>query len=602
MDNIFQLVKKAEQNLLYGTPIKIGKYATHNHIEKIATIDAYLNSQHISGPTDSLGREKPFLNMVLIAAYTWFKTTDIDRKDILFKANNSKQRLKALVATILLRRWMNKQKFGQWLNQWGWKLACYGSAVSKFVEKDKDLIPSVISWDRLICDPVNFDSGIRAEKLYFTPSELKQQNYDKDAIERTINAFNEARKTLDGQTIDVKNEYIGVYEVHGRLPLSYLTGREEDENTYQQQMHVVFIEKNPKDKKSNIEITLYSGKERVDPYEITHLIEQEGRTLSIGAVESLFDPQWMINDSAKKAKDQLDVISKMPLQTADENFFGRNVVVDMDVSQVLIHKENKPISPIIFNTTGVSFANEFINVWKQSARDVAGTYEAVTGEQPPSGTPYSLQALLRQEARGLFKVMTQNKGLSLEEIIRKHVIPNFKKQLNTDEEVIAILDGEELETFDKLSLPARLSQQLLAMISKESLPSKEDLTMAISAENEVMGNTRILKPSQKKETWKEYFGDLIDALEIEITGENRDKETTILTLDTILQRMLSAPQMFSQKDIRKVLNKILDEVGRIISPLELADAPLNEATGGQPTGAGQTLEPMAASSVGALNQ
>jgi len=221
-ESIFNLVKRAEQNLLFGKPIKIGKYATHSHTEKINTIEAYINSQHISGLTDSLGREKPFLNITTLAANTWYKATDIDRKNIKFNPAKSKQRLKAMIATILLRNWMIKQRFGQWLNKWGYQLATYGSAVSKFIEKEGELNAEVISWDRMICDPIDFYGNLRIEKIYFTPSQLRQQPYDQEAIDKVLESFSknkDVRENIDQEDIDVSDEFIGVYEVHGEMPL-----------------------------------------------------------------------------------------------------------------------------------------------------------------------------------------------------------------------------------------------------------------------------------------------------------------------------------------------------------------------------------------------
>ncbi len=598
MDTIFQIVKKAEKNLTDGLPIKIGKYATHNHIEKISTIDAYLNSQHISGPTDSLGREKPFFNIVLLAAYTWFKATDLDRKNITFIPSGVKQRLKALIATLKLRKWMDVKKFGEWLNKWGWTLACYGSAVSKFVEKEGKLIPSVIDWDRMICDPVSFYSGIRAEKLYFTPAELRQQPYDQDAIEEVIEKYRTTRTTLDGQKVDVKAEYIGVYEVHGELPLFYLTDKEEDMTTYRQQMHVVFIEANPKDKRKNIEVSLYRGKEEKDPYHIAHLIEQDGRVLSIGAVESVFDPQWMINDAMKKAKDQLDLSSKMIQQTSDDTFLGRNITTDVDVGSILITKENQGLLPVNLGQSNLPHIISFLQTWQAGARDVASIHEAITGEQPPSGTPYRLQALLNTEARGLFNLMRQNKGLYLEEIMKKYVLPHFKKQLKTTEDLIALLDNEELENFDNLSLPARLESELMARLFQDHIPSGEELMMAVEEQNNIMGNTRIIKPSRdKNKTWKDYFKDFdMDAIQVEITGENRDKQAIVSNLYAIFQQMMTAPQMFSPKDIKKVFDRLLDEIGMgMIGPLQISGISQQGTIGGQPV-AGKM--PMAAGGVG----
>lgn len=584
MDSIYQITKRAESNLLHGKPIKIGKYAEHDHTEKIATIDAYLNSQHISGKTDSIGREKPFLNINLAAAYTWFKTTNIDRKHIGFRPTNSKQRLKALVCAIKLRQWMKEENFGKWLNDWGWGLAKYGSIVSKFIEKDGRLIPSIISWDRMICDPVDFHSGIRAEKLYFTPSELRKQGYDEDAVECAIERFQEIRENIEGEEIDVKNEYVGVYEVHGELPLCYLTGREEDMDVYRQQMHVLFIEKNPKDKK-NIEITLYSGKEKKDPYYLSHLIEQEGRTLSVGAVESLFDPQWMVNHSMKQVKDQMDLASKMVSQTSDENFLGRNVATDVETGSVLIHKQNEPLTQVNFQSHDIPNLLGILEHWKQGGKDIAGVHESVTGEQPPSGTPFRLQAMLSQEARGLFLLMRQNKGLHLEDIMRTYVIPYFKKTLKNSDELVAILDGEELESFDKLSLPAKLSEELLFRLTPDHIPSREELMMEVGSMDRDMGHVRTMVPSKGDKTWMDYFKDIdMDAIDIEITGESRDKNAVVSNLHAVFQQMMMAPQMFDPEDIRKVFNKLLDEIGMgELSPIQLKGTPpQGETTGGQP--------------------
>lgn len=587
MENIYQLVKKAEQNLIHGKPIKIGKYAEHDHVEKISTIDAYLNSQHISGKTDSIGREKPFFNIILGAVYTWFKATDIDRKNISFKPANSKQRLKALVATIMLQRWMSKKNFGQWLNDWGFGLAKYGSIVSKFVERDGKLIPSIISWDRLICDPVRFDSGLKIEKLYFTPSELRKQPYDPDKIEEAIQKFQESRTSIDGMKIDVKNEYIGLYEVHGEMPLSFLTGNPEDKDEYRQQMHVLFMADNPKEKQSRFEVTLYSGKESKDPYYISHLIEQEGRTLAMGAVEALFDAQWMVNHSMKQVKDQMDLASKMVTQTSDPAFLGRNIATEIDTGSVLIHKENQPLTQVNLQSHDIPNTLGIVNQWKEGGKEIASTFEAVTGQQPPPGTPFRLQAMLSQEARGLFLLMRQNKGLHLEEMLRKYILPYFKKTLNNSDEVIAVLDGEELEKFDDLALPARLSQELLARLQGDHIPTSDELMGALEQQNSELGHTRILKPSDnEKKTWKEYFSNIdMDAVEIEITGESRDKQAIVQNLFSIFQNMMAAPQMFDPQDIKKVFNKILDEIGMgVLSPIQLKGASPNmEATGGQPT-------------------
>ena len=569
MKSLYNIITDAEKALRSGNPIKIGKYAEHDHAEIIATIEAYLNKQHISGKFDSKNREKPFYDIVTQAVNTWYKATDIDRKNIKFLPKNAGQRLKAFIATLMFRDWMKKNNFGQFLNKWGYTLAAYGSAVSKFVEQDGKLIPYVVAWDRLICDPVDFYSNPIIEKLYYTPAQLRALPYDQEEVERVIKASQQAgevREDLEEQTIDNRAEYIGVYEIHGELPLWYLTFKEGDEDIYRQQMHVVFIKKG-KNKEDDIETTLYSGREKQNPYYISHLIEQEGRTLSIGAVQHLFDNQWMVNYSVKLIKDQLDLASKMVSQTSDTDFAGRNVMTDIDTGDILITKENQPLTPINLQATAYSPLINFLDTWYQGGRAITGTYESITGETLPSGTPYRLGAMLNTESQSLFSMMVENKGLHLEEMINKYVLPFFKKSLKTTKEVSLILQGEELEQFDELTLPARLERALRAEIMAGRMPTMSELEQMVSEENRLLGS---LRPIKINKSWTDYFADLdLDAIDIDITGEQLDRAEFYSAINSILQMLMSNPNALQDPNIRKLFYKIFDKVG-VVSPLEIA--------------------------------
>jgi hypothetical protein len=142
--------------------------------DEIDKVDAYLNSKHTSGDTDSLGRPKVFLNIVVAARNIWFRATDIDRKNIRVKATKKAHQIISFLATILLQEWMRKSNFGKFLNDWGLVLASYGSAPVEFVEQDGELNCSVLSWNELMCDAVDFDNNIKVKKLYFTPAQLKK--------------------------------------------------------------------------------------------------------------------------------------------------------------------------------------------------------------------------------------------------------------------------------------------------------------------------------------------------------------------------------------------------------------------------------------------
>ena len=278
-NNIGEIVRRNEMNFTQGETL-ISKYVSVNMYENLNKIDAYLNSKHISGETDSLGREKPFFNICTAAVNVWYRATDLDRKNIRIKAKKTKDVITSFLATVHLQDWMRRDNFGYFLNDWGRSLARYGSSVVKFVEQKGELHAMVVPWNRLIVDPIDFDDDVVIEVLELTEAQLrKRKGYNQDMVDKLCDTI-AVRQTMDGNQKDNKSGYIKLYEVHGELPLSYLTGKEKDEDIYVQQMHTIsFVASKEKGKIDDF--TLVSGREVQNPYMITHLIKEDGQTLSM---------------------------------------------------------------------------------------------------------------------------------------------------------------------------------------------------------------------------------------------------------------------------------------------------------------------------------
>jgi hypothetical protein len=114
--DIGALIRKTEQEFVSGTTHR-SKYVDTSLYNDINTIDAYLNSVHISGKYDNLGREKPFYNIVKMARNVWYRATDIDRKNIVISPTKIKDTLLSFFATIKLQKWMKAADFGTFLNR-----------------------------------------------------------------------------------------------------------------------------------------------------------------------------------------------------------------------------------------------------------------------------------------------------------------------------------------------------------------------------------------------------------------------------------------------------------------------------------------------------
>jgi len=283
------IVREQEQDYISGDT-DISEHVSFSVKDNIDRIEAYLFSKHISGDKDSLGRDKPFFNVVTAAANIWYRATDIDRANVRIRATKSAHHTTALLADVKSKEWMRKASIGIWLNDWGRVLARYGSAVSKFVEQDGKLVATVVPWNRLIVDSIDFYGNPVIEKHYYTPAQLRKNKlFDIDEVESLIEHSLTARKGLDKNNKDNKAEYLEVYELHGEFPKSFITGKKSDEDTYTQQVHILSFTTEEKDGKSEyIDYTLYSGQEK-NPYHICHLIKEDGRVMGIGAVEHLFE-------------------------------------------------------------------------------------------------------------------------------------------------------------------------------------------------------------------------------------------------------------------------------------------------------------------------
>ena len=598
MQSALDIIRKQEQNYINGST-QISEYVSFSPKANVDKIEAYLNSKHISGETDSLGREKPFFNVVTANANVWYRATDIDRANIRIKGTKSSTHVSALLANAKSKEWMRKSNFGTWLNDWGRVLSRYGSAVSKFVEVDGELISTVVPWNRLIVDAIDFYSNPIIEKNYYTPAQLRKNKlFDQVQVEALISDSLKARETLGKQNQDTNNaEYIEVYELHGEQPKELLTGKESDADVYVQQVHICSFT-NAEEKGKYNDYALYSGQEK-NPYHITHLIKEDGRVMAIGAVEHLFEGQWMVNHNEKAIKDQLDFASKLVFQTADGSYLGRNVG-DIDNGTILSHEPNMPLTQLQNNSHDVVSLMNSKGEWIRNGNELTSAGDAIKGNTMPSGTAALQVQALQQEAHSLFELMTENKGLALEEIWREFVIPFLKKQLNTKKEIVAVLDDAGIKQVDQLYIPSEAVRRYNKMVVAQTIKALEEDDMsqlpeqydqsteesAVATEMKPLGNNRYFKPDELDElTWKEVLKDFEWDVEVEVTNEQSDKLANLNTLTTVLTNLA---QMGDMENARMVLAKILEETGTF-SPMELvsvstAPAPLApEATTPQMT-------------------
>jgi hypothetical protein len=588
--SIGDIVRKAERDYKTGNT-EISEYVTHSLSGTLNKIDAYLYSVHTSGSTDSLGRDKPFFNIVVAAANIWMRATDIDRQNIKVRATKEKDWYKSFFATVHLRDWMKRARFGVYLNEWGRTLSRYGSAVTKIVENSQGLFISVVPFSNIIFDAVDFENNPKIEVLELNMAQLrgriKTHGYDKDQVDALEEALT-SRETLEKVKKDNKSEFIKLYEVHGNLPKSLLKKKDdeesEDDDEYVQQMHVISFVGTKKGRKLEYEdFTLVAGVEKHDPYTLDSLIKEEGRSLGIGAVEYLFESQWMVNHSQKTIKDQLDLASKLIFQTTDTNFLGNNVLTDIENGDILITEPNTTISGFPNGSHDTDNWQNYSSVWKGLGNEITGISEAMLGAAPKSGTAWRQTEAMLNESYSLFELMTENKGLALEDKFITRIIPHLKTKMDNKDEITATLEAHEINRIDSRHIKGTATKAVNNKIKQKMLrgevPTPEEQALLqqvteakVGGDLSEYGNQRFFKPDDiDEETWAETLDGMEWDLDIDITGEARNSREELTTLNTALQVVLN-PAFEGNKKAQAIVGRILENTGAM-SPVEYSALP-----------------------------
>lgn len=582
-DTLHGIVRKMEEDFKFGNT-KLSRYVNHSISETLEKVYAYLNSTHTTGKYDSQDQEKPFFNIVVAAANIWFRATDIDRKNIKIRATKQSQWLDALIATAKIQDWMRRTRYGAFLNDWGRVLSRYGSAPLKFVRNSKGLSIQVIQWSHIICDAVDFDSNPKIELMELTEGELRKRiethGYSEEAVEQLVEAA-QVRETRDRIKKDNKSGYFKLYEIHGLLSKKLLTGNESDKNKFVQQMHVIsFIETGRGRQREYADFTLIKGEEEKDPYMITHLIKEDDRTLSIGAVEYLFDAQWMQNHSVLAMKKQLDLASKLIFQTADQSFVGRNALNDIENGDIMVHQDNRPLTQINNGSHDLVSWQNYAVQWKSLGNEIVGISDAMLGAAPKAGTAWRQTEALLEESHSLFELMTENKGFYIEDMFRNWIIPYIvETELDTAEEIMAVLDAHDIQRVDKRyvhnAAVEDFNAQVVDNVTKGVVSNLnlDQMKQDMQASLQELGNERSFIPSKDiaLKTWKKHWKDLEWDLEIDVTGEQQNVQEAMTTLNSALKMVLT-PGYDENPKAQMIVGKIL-ELSGAMSPVEVQSMP-----------------------------
>lgn len=515
---------------------------------------------------DELGRDAPFYNIVNFRVTIAKVATDLDVKDIDITSDDPKHYVKAMLLRKEAYEWMKESDFGLFLNRFGYTRAKYGGVlVKKHEYKDDDgqeLDLEVVQWKNVITDQVNIADNPIIERQYMTYAELLDKKDVWENVKEVLKANQDIRSAKKYGVKEISNR-ICVYEIKGEFPKSYLLEAKEkeytDDDKFEYSLQQYFI--------ADVygkSFIMYAEDLKESPYRFLAWEEMEGRGLGRGVIEDAEEAQVWTNDAVKNEKNAMDLAGKVVLKTTSKKI-GNNIL-EIDNGKIFELEDGKELEVLNLTPSALGEFGNQIEKWKEQADGATSSYDSITGEQPPSGTPYSQTALLNQVASKPFDYRREEAGIFLSELFEDWIIPYLVKRLKKNHILATDFDEDELAMIDKDFQMSRANEKIKEMIMNDHYPTQEEY-QAIMESEKILGVKRYLEMPDN------YFDDIEAKVTIDPTGEMRNKQAILTSLSTIMGDVVKSfnPQtgtfgVFDDPRLAKIFNTIVELSGAGISP------------------------------------
>lgn len=593
MIDIFKTIRDERSDFL-NNEIEVVPGYNFSQYATIKKIHLYYNSQYEKGNYENVNgvmRKKVFHNLSTWRCEVATKMIDIDVRDFRLLSNNPETDLNVYLLEKELKAWLKKNEMGKLLNEISRLLPIYGSVV---LEKTKDGA-KLVDLRYLYNDqsaPCLDEARYVTKRAFFSHDDMRKMakkgwehtdeaiakfsgkylntGYDLNGVNVTNNGSNLYYEGASSQSPKTQHSpLIEVWTRYGQVPLSWFTDKESDENEYVLAKYVVCgvdqVAKNAEDVILAEEgIVLY--KEQIDelPFKEVHYRKTEGRWLGMGIVETLFETQRRINEIKNQEAYAIELASVQVFQTRDETVQS-NLLTDLQNGDLI--KVKSEITPIATESRNlVAFKDAALNVEEQ-ANNLTFSRDVVSGENPPASATLGAVQIQTQQTTAVFDYKKENIGLFLEEFIRELVFPQIEKDLNKEHVLKITGSFDELLKLRKNYATNCANREIIdTVINDKDVPLTQETWQAYY--DQYFDQISVFGDKIWTKVWANFFKNLDYEVDIDITGESRNVYAQIQNGNALLMAIGKDPTILQDPVKRKILFKILSNMGWHQSELE----------------------------------
>jgi hypothetical protein len=408
------------------------------------------------------GRPVPFRNIVNYRVTLAKVATDLDIKDIQIVSDNPAHQVSSMLLNREAYEWMKTSGFSKTLNEMGTTRPKYGGYLIKKNEGKGKLTVDVVRWTNVYTDQNDILGGVIVEKHAFSPVKLNQKNGVWDNVKEVLEQYKKVKEAG-------RDNSITVYEITGEFPICMYKDAQNEEETEEDE-YIFKLQRYFLAELDGKKYLMYSEELPgviTDYYEYLTW-EDNGYGLGRGVIEDSEEAQVWTNDAVVNESIAMALAGRVGIATNSKKL-GNNVL-EHDHGKIYELGAGEQITSINFAPAALGKYQNIIEDWKRQADNVANSYDATTGEQPPSGTPLGTTQLLNAVATKPFDYKREEWGIHLTKVFENWIIPHLIKKLKKEHILVTEFTDEELEMIDE-SFAALNTNEILV---EDTLKALED--------------------------------------------------------------------------------------------------------------------------------
>ena len=510
------------ENYLTGK-VEISEGYTFSQYALIKRIMLYSNCIFPTGKIDKQGKYKYFFDICSPRIDSEIKNIDFDTKDVKIDSEGKNDFLPVFIANLSLKEWMRDNKESVDINDAVEMGTGWGNVVWKKIKGGYEIVDLKNFYVLNQTAQLLEDSPV-IERHILTQSELRAKSDIWENIDDVIETCGD--KTIsavkDGVETEKSVEYYEIYERNGEVSEQDLheaqgkKGGKEDKYLLAK-IIVAGISK------GEGAYVLYADEIKKMPYKEYHRGRYHGRWFRQGLYEVLFDIQTRANEIGNQIARGLEWSAKTIFSTSDK-IIQQNVLTDMRSGDIIKALDLKQVN------TRMEGIDQLIADWNrlmEMADRLCNSYEVVTGESLPAGTPFRLGAMMNQNANKLFDFIREKLGIAIESVYQEWVMPDILKDLKKKDIIRVTGDTEIMNRYYDMVINGWYMKNLPMLpphTTEQAMLMKQQALQEMQARPE-----QFLKLS--KDMWDEFK----PRMTVVITGENVNMLAELETLQTFIQ-------------------------------------------------------------------